>query len=209
MRVLAQLMRPEPCMIGHAPLLAALIALRPRGAGRRLPAPGRARHRTRARGRSPRPPRGSGAELPADAAAGRQGGGADLRRRPVAGDDAAGAGGAGARMRARDLLPDRHEQPPSIPSWCAGWRPRDTPSATTPGRTAISKHIKPAEAVERDRSRHRRRSKRRCTARPPRRRARRSSAFPISTRRRHCSICCRRAASWCSAPICGPATGIR
>ena len=41
------------------------------------------------------------------------------------------------------------------------------------------------------------------------RRARRSSVFPALNPRRPRSICCNRAASWCSAPTFGPATGTR
>ena len=61
-------------------------------------------------------------ELSADAAAGRSRGGADLRRRAVAGDDAEGAGGAGAGMRARHLLPDRQAGLRTPRHWCEGSR---------------------------------------------------------------------------------------
>ena len=156
-----------------------------------------------------RHPAGRPEKLSADAAAGGSRGRADLRRRPVAADDAAGAGGAGPGMRARDVLPDRQA---GVRTSGPGAKDRGRgphASAITPGRTAASMRIKPArrrEEIDRGIAADRDGASR---GRDHHSRARRSFVFPALRSRRRPSICCNRAASRCSAPISGPATGIR
>ena len=178
-------------------------------AGRRTVRARNARHLAHSRGRCRHLSAGRPEKLSADAAARGSRGRADLRRRPVAADHAEGAGGAGPGMRARDLLPDRQAGFRTSRSWCGGSRPRATPSDITPGRIAACSGCQPGDADRGNRRRHcgGRNGASRVATTTPTTPFFRFPGFEIDAGDARSAA--DRAASWCSAPISGPATGIR
>ena len=113
-----------------------------------------------------------------------------------------------ARVRARHLLFARPQcrRPPRACPPRAGRRPLARPPHlfAPPAQPYVA-----AKSRGRDQPRHRRATNSRSTARPARGRRRRFSAFPALRRTSRCSTVCRTVGSWCSAPMSGPATGIR
>ncbi len=181
--------------------------------GRALPRQSRrARHRARAGGRSPPARRGSAASNSRRRCRlQRQGTGAHLRRRALAGAPRREIlRRAQARMRARDILPARPQcrgDPRARPA--RSW-PRATASAITRYSHPLLSRMALGQGGGRDRPRHRRRRIRALRQAPQRAD---DAVLPLSRlclqpgAARRCMQ--KRGVSWCSAPTSGRATGCR
>ena len=137
-----------------------------------------------------------------------QGGRADLRRRPLARHHRSRAGRAQARMRAGELFPARPQRRGPSGAGARGRWPRATPSRTTPIRIRCSTTWRWTRPRPRSTAASRP-STRRSTATAGRAPRTPFFRFPGFASNPALLDLLARAASSCSAPTCGRATGIR